>query len=131
MTFQALFLSPRPLEDGKGPLPTTLLCWTFIGINMLLLLLCRMQCTGASRRPRQMCTIPSTSALVQKEAEERAAIVLELLVHALLALCFVMSTMPPSGQLIWVLKCLIKLTFTLCLIGLGPKTRLFRPLNPV
>ena len=84
-----------------------------------------MRCTGASRRPRQTCTIPSTSALVQKKAEEHAAVVSELLVHALLALCCVMSTMPPIRQLVWVLKCLIKLTFTLCPIGLGPKTRIF------
>ena len=72
-----------------------------------------MRCTGASRRPRQTRTIPSTSALVQKKAEERAAVVLELLIHALLALCCVMSTMPPIGWLVGVLKCLIKLTFTL------------------
>ena len=35
LTCQALFLNPGPLEDRKGPLPTTLLCWTFTGINML------------------------------------------------------------------------------------------------
>ena len=35
LTCQALFLNPRPLEDRKGPLPITLLCWTFTGINML------------------------------------------------------------------------------------------------
>ena len=84
-----------------------------------------MRCTGASRRPRQTRTIPSTSALIQKKAEEREAVVSECFVHALLALCCVMSTMPPIGQLVGVLKCLIKLMFTLGPIGLGPKTSIF------
>ena len=46
-------------------------------------------------------------------------------VHALLALCCVMSTVPPIGQLVGVLKYLIKLTFILGPIRLGPKTRVF------
>ena len=79
---------------------------------------CFLVATANAYYPKYVCA-------GTKKAEERAAVVSELLVHALLALCFVMSTMPPIGQLVGVLKCLIKLTFTLGPIGLGPKTRIF------
>ena len=84
-----------------------------------------MVCSGVSRQPRKTRTVPSTSAPIQKKAQERAAGTSKLFMHALLALCCMMNTGPPTGHLVNVLKCLIKLRFTLGPIRLGPKTRFF------
>ena len=74
---------------------------------------------------RRILCVTAAARRRDDSATRAATVASELFVHAVPSQCSVRSTMLPTGQPVGVLKCLVKVTFAMSPIRLGPKTRIF------